>query len=107
MPISKGAPVCGYGVGMTRLNRPAVLAVLFAALSLSVPAAARAAAGATLDPARIFDRNAESFFSLAPAPRSASTFGAALFNVAVTDSLALPAPAAPVQSAPVARVRLS
>ena len=90
---------------MTRLFRPAVLAVLVAALSLSAPAAARVSTGATLDAARIFDRNAESLFSLAPATRSASTFGAALFNVAMTDSLALPAPA--VQSAPVARAHLT
>ena len=92
---------------MTRLSRPAVLAVLVAALSLSVPAGARAATGATLDPSRIFNRNAESFVSLSPVSRSASTFGAALFHVAVTDSLALPAPAASMENAPVARVHLS
>ena len=91
---------------MTRLSRSAVLAVLVAALSLSVPAAASSAAGAKLDASRIFDRNAESFFSLAPAIRTASTFATALFNVAVTDSLALPAPAQS-QSPPVARVNLT
>ena len=74
---------------MTR-SRSAVLAVLVAALSLSVPAAASAGAGAKLDPSRIFDRNAESFFSLAPAARTPSTFATALFHVAVTDSFALP-----------------
>ncbi len=90
---------------MTGFSRSAVLAALVAALSLSVPAAAQAA-GATLDHSRIFDRNAESFFSLAPARRIASTFGAALFNVTVTDSLTLPAAAAP-QGAPVAQVHLT
>jgi hypothetical protein len=90
---------------MTGFSRSAVLAALVAALSLSLPAAAQAA-GATLDHSRIFDRNAESFFSLAPAKRIASTFGAELFNVAVTDSLTLPAPAA-TQTAPLARVHLT
>jgi hypothetical protein len=82
------------------------LAVLVAALSLSVPAAASAGAGAKLDPSRIFDRNAESFFSLAPAARTPSTFATALFHVAVTDSFALPAPAQ-AQNPPVARVHLT
>ncbi|HEX5275046.1 MAG TPA: hypothetical protein VFW34_07210 [Candidatus Rubrimentiphilum sp.] len=90
---------------MTGFSRSAVFAALVAALSLSVPAAAQAA-GATLDASRIFDRNAESFFSLAPSRHSASTFGAALFNVAVTDSLTLPAPAA-TQTIAVARVHLT
>ncbi len=91
---------------MTRFSRSAVLAVLVAVLFLSVPVTAKAAAGATLDPARIFDHNAETFFSLTPVRRSASTFGAALFNVAVADSLGLPAPAV-TSSVPVARVHLT
>lgn len=88
---------------MTRLSRSAVLAVLVSALSFSAPALAQSLAGATLDPSRMFDRNAESFFSLTPAEHRASSFGAALFNVAVTDSLSLPAPA---QTQPVAAARV-
>jgi hypothetical protein len=84
---------------MTRLARSASLAVLATALCFSVPALAKSGSGANLDPSRMFDRNAESVFSLVPAKRHASTFGAALFNVAVTDSLALPAAAAQAPTA--------
>jgi hypothetical protein len=90
---------------MTWLVRPASLVVLAAALSLCVPASAFSPAGVNLDPARMFDRNAATIISLTPAQRHATTFSAALFNVTVADSLALPAPA---QAAPaVAHVNLT
>ncbi len=91
---------------MTRLARSAVLAVLVSALCFNVPAFAGAGPRANLDPARVFDLNAESVFSLAPAEHHTTAFSAALFHVAVTDSLALPAPA-PARGSAVAHVNLT
>jgi hypothetical protein len=91
---------------MTRLARSAVLTVLAAALCFSAPAWAGSSSQARLDPSRLFDRNSGNVFSLVPPARHATTFTAALFNVAVSDSLALPAPAtAPIVST--ARVNLT
>src|SRR5258706_13521489 len=91
---------------MTWLVRPSFLVVLAAALSFGVPASAFSPAGVNLDSARMFARNGDALISLTPAQRHATTFSAALFNVTVTDSLALPAPVA--QAAPaVAHVNLT
>jgi len=70
------------------------MTVLAAVLSFGMAAGAGFAARANLDPARMFDSNADSVISLIPAPRHVTTFTAALFNVATTDSVVLPAPAA-------------
>jgi len=78
---------------MTWLVRSASLMVLAAALSFGVPANASAPAGVNLDPSRMFGTTGDSLISLSPAQRHATTFTAALFNIAVADSMALPAPA--------------
>ena len=83
---------------MTWLVRPASLVVLAAALSFGMQANAFSPAGVNLDPARMFNRSGDALISLTPAQRHATTFTAALFNVTVADSLALPEPA---QAAPV------
>src|SRR5579872_4830674 len=85
---------------MTRLARTAFLAALTTALCFTVPAAARSAAGAAIDPSRLFNRNAESVFSLLPQHRQATTFAAALFDVALVDSHALQPPAPAPNVAP-------
>jgi len=91
---------------MTRLFRSAVITALAAALCLNASAWAGQSPQARLDPARLFDRNSGNVFSLVPAERHATTFTAALFNVAVSDSLVLPAPAAaPIVST--ARINLT
>lgn len=77
---------------MSRFARTACMAALTTALCFSVPAVARPALASNLDAARLFDRNAENVFSLVPARREATTFTAALFNVAVVDSQALQPP---------------
>ncbi len=91
---------------MTWLVRSACFAALAATLAFGAPASAQSPASAKLDPARLFDRNAESVFSLAPAQRHATMFSAALFNVAIADSLALPAAVAQPMPA-VAHVNLT
>lgn len=78
---------------MTRLARTAFLAALTIALCSIVPAAARSAFRAGLDPSRLFDRNAESAVSLVPAQHQASRFAAVLFHVASVDSQTLAPPA--------------
>src|SRR5438105_4801466 len=79
---------------MTWLVRPASLMVLAAALSFGVPASAFPTAGVNLDAARMFAGISDALISLPPAQRHATHFTAALFNVTIADSLALPAPAA-------------
>lgn len=93
---------------MIRLARLAVLAALATALGFSLHASALATtrSAATLTPARMFDRDAESLFALVIPSRVSTIVSAALFNVQTATTQTLPAPTAPPLP-PVAQVNLT